>query len=153
MKKQDKLKKIAKDIIEKNIYLTLATSGDNTPWSAPLYYCIDDDYNFYYISQMDSLHTKHILENPRVSFSIFDSHDSEGQGNGIQASGKAYLLEKEKDIVEALKYYHTTFMSCKPEDFDGSKPYRLFKIISDKFYVLDPDADVDKRIEVVLKEL
>lgn len=151
MRKQDELNKIARYIIKENIYLTLATCDGETPWSAPLFYCVDDNYNFYYISQIDSIHTKHILKNPKVSFSIFDSHDPEGQGNGIQASGNAYLLEKEKDIKEALKHYHTTFISCKPEDFDGSKPYRLFKITHEKIYILDPDTEVDKRIEVFLK--
>ena len=148
MSKQSKLNQIAKDIIKNNIYLTLATTDGNLPWSAPLFYCVDDKYNFYYISQMDSLHIKHILKNPKVAFAIFDSQAPEGQGNGVQVSGKAVLIDKEDDIGEALKHYHTSFISCTPKDFDGSKPYRIFKIIPEKFYVLDPEADVDKREEV-----
>lgn len=151
MRKQEKLNKIAKDIIKNNIYLTLATT-DSGPWAAPLYYCVDDKYKFYYISQMESVHTRHILKNPNVAFAIFNSHCSEGKGNGVQASGKAYLLKKDNEIKEALKWYSTTFIECKPESFKGSAPYRLFKIIPEKFYVLDPDAPVDVRVEVILKE-
>jgi len=99
---------------------------------------------------MDSLHTRHILKNPKVAFSVFDSRAKEGQGVGVQASGKAYLLNKEKAIKEALNYYSTIFMKCVPESFATPNPYRLFKIVPDKIYVLDPEAKVDKRVEVEL---
>lgn len=147
---QEELNQIARDIVKNNIYLTLATTDGKNPWSATLFYCADDKYNFYYISRMDCFHTKHILLNPRVAFSIFDSHAPEGKGNGVQVSGKAYLLEKEKDIEEALKHYHTSFIKCDPKDFTGSKSHRLFKIVPEKFFVLDPEAEVDKRVEVRL---
>lgn len=84
---------IAKKIIEENIYMTIATSDENgIPWVAPLFYAVDDSYNFYFISQLSSLHSKHILKNPNVAFAIFDSHQKEGSGSGVQGSGKAYLL-------------------------------------------------------------
>lgn len=147
---QDELNRIARDIIKHNIYLTLATSDGRLPWSAPLFYCVDREYNFYFISQMGCVHARHILKNPQVAFSIFDSHAPEGKGNGVQASGTVSLLIKEEDIVKALRHYHTTFIKCEPKDFNGSKPYRLFKLVPDKFYVLDPKAEVDKRVEVHL---
>lgn len=134
---QEELNQIGRDTIKNNIYLSLATTNGDVPWSAPLYYCVDEQYNFYFISQMGCIHTNHIVENHKVAFSIFDSRALEGKGNGIQAQGKAYLLEDEIKIMEALKYYHTTFIECKPEDFNGSKPYRLFKISPERFFVLD----------------
>lgn len=142
------LEMIAKDIIKSNIYLTLATSDDE-PWAAPLFYAVSEDYTFYFISQMDSLHTKHILKNPNVAFAIFDSQQKEGTGNGIQGSGKAYPL-KDEELDEAFKWYHTTYVEMKKESFTGSAPYRFFKIIPEHFYVLDPDAPTDKRVEVNL---
>ena len=98
---------------------------------------------------MDSLHTKNLIKNPNVAFAIFDSHQKEGTGNGVQGSGKAYLLP-ENEIEQALKWYHTTFVELKPETFRAPNPYRFFKIIPEHFYVLDPDAKVDKRVEVFL---
>jgi len=145
---QLKLNQKAKDIIAQNIYLTLSTMGDK-PWAAPLFYCTDQEYNFYFISQPDALHSKHIIDNPHVAFAIFDSHAPEGSGNGVQASGTVTLLETETEIIEGLKYYHTTFIDCTPKDFVGDKPYRLFKLTPDEFYILDPNADVDKRVRVL----
>ena len=149
--KAAKLVEIAKDIIKNNIYLTLSTTDGKKPWATPLYYCADNKYNFYFISQMDSLHTKNILKDPKVAFAIFDSHQKEGTGNGVQASGKAYLLKKEKEIAEALRWFHTNFIEIKKEKVLGNSKYKLFKITPEHFYVLDPEAKVDKRVEVKLR--
>lgn len=145
----DNLVQFAKDIIKNNIYMTLSTTNGETPWAAPLFYAVTDNYIFYFISQMDSLHTRHILKNPEVAFAIFDSHQKEGTGNGVQASGKAYQLP-DQELPEAFKWYHTTFVKMTPESFTGIAPYRFFKIVPEKFYMLDPHAKVDKRIEVSL---
>lgn len=147
---QDELTKFAIDTIKNNIYLTLGTTDGKNPWTAPLFYAISEDFTFYFISQLDSLHTKHLLENPQVSFAIFDSHQKEGTGNGVQGSGKAYLL-KDHELEEAFKWYHTTFVEMKPETFIEPAPYRFFRIAPEHFYVLDPSAPTDKRIEVNLK--
>jgi len=39
----------------------------------------------------------------------------------------------------------------KPETFKAPAPYRFFKIIPEHFYVLDPTAPTDKRVEVILQ--
>ena len=151
---EDKFKKImnhsklAKDILQNNIYMTLATaSKTGRPWASPVYYCIDRNYNFYYISQLNSRHCRNIFNKPTVAFAIFDSHQKEGTGNGIQGIGKARLLH-DREIFKALKWYKTSFVELKPESFTGKAPYRLFKIKPAHFYILDPQAKFDKRIKV-----
>lgn len=146
---QDGLRRIAQNIISSNVYLTLATA-DREPWAAPLFYCTDDEYNFYFISQLDSLHTQHILKNPRVAFAIFDSHQKEGEGNGVQGSGQVKLLENEAEIIEALKYFQTDFIELNVEDLKSTAAYRLFKLTPEHFYIRDPDEQSDIRTEVVL---
>lgn len=145
---QQQRSQFAREIVKKNIYLTLGTA-DREPWVAPVYYCVDEKYNFYFMSQMDSLHTQHILKNPVVAFAIFDSHQKEGTGNGVQGKGKAYLV-KDEEIDEVLRWYHTTFIELTKEALVNS-PYHFFKIVPEKFYILDPDEKhVDKRVEVKL---
>lgn len=146
-----KLQQIAKEIIQSNIYLTLGTSDGEIPWTAPLFYACSNNYIFYFISQLDCLHVKHILHNPSVSFAIFDSHQKEGTGNGIQASGKAFILNN-NELDEAFTYYHTSFVSMTKKNFTGKAPYRFFKIIPENFYILDPDTQTDKRVIVNLFE-
>ena len=148
---QKQLDKKAVEILRSNIYFTLATTDGNSAWAAPLYYCMDDDFNLYFISQMESLHTVHIMKQPNVSFAVFDSHQREGEGNGVQGSGTVIVLEG-NDVVEGLKYYSTTFIKLTPETLSTPAPYRLFRLTTSSFFVLDPEAKTDKRIEVFLKK-
>ncbi|MDA1316892.1 MAG: pyridoxamine 5'-phosphate oxidase family protein [bacterium] len=148
--KQDQLDKKAAEILKSNIYFTLATTDGNVPWAAPLFYCMDEDFNFYFISQMESLHTIHIMKQPHVSYAVFDSHQREGEGNGIQGDGKVTLLEGD-EITKGLKYYKTSFIKLDVEALSAPAPYRLFKITTNHFYILDPETETDKRIEVFLK--
>ena len=131
--KQEELNKKAVEILKSNIYLTLATTDGKLPWAAPVFYCLDEDFNFYFISQMDSVHTVHILKQPKVAFAVFDSHQPEGEGNGVQGSGSVSLL-KGDGVVEGLKHYSTTFIDLKPESLAAPAPYRLFKLTTDSFF-------------------
>lgn len=145
---QEELVKLAKGIIKNNIYLTLGTA-DGNPWVAPLFYCVNDSYNFYFISQLDSLHTKQMLKNPEVAFSIFDSHAEEGKGTGIQAMGDIHMIN-EVELETEINNYHTTFIEIKSEFLKGDAPYRLFKLTPTEVFVTDPEAKVDKRVKVSL---
>ncbi len=148
--KQKDLNRIAVEILRSNIYLTLATTDGKLPWAAPVFYKMDNYFNFYFISQENSLHIQHILKIPNVAFAIFDSHQPEGEGNGVQGSGVVRLL-KGKEIIEGLKYYSTTFISLTPESLSPPAPYRLFQLKTEHFFILDPESKVDKRVEVFIK--
>lgn len=145
---QEELANLAKDIVKSNIYLTLGTA-DGEPWVAPLFYCVSESYSFYFISQLDSLHTKQMLKNPKVAFSIFDSHAEEGKGTGIQAMGNVHMIT-EDELENEINNYHTTFIKIKPEFLKGDAPYRLFKLTPSEFWVTDPEAKVDKRVKISL---
>lgn len=147
---QNQLNQKAIEIVKSNKYLSLATTDSSRPWIAPVYYCVDDEFNFYFISQPDSVHIKHLEFTNEVAFAIFDSHQEEGQGNGIQGSGKVFLLEGNQ-IEEGLKFYSTSFIEMTVESLKAPSPYRMYKLIPDKTYILDSEADVDKRVEVYLK--
>jgi len=149
--KQEELNKKAIDIINTNIYLSLSTTDGSIPWIAPLAYCVDKSFNFYFISQMDSVHITNILKQPKVAFAIFDSHQPEGSGNGVQGDGIVSLL-RDNEIIEWLKYYSTSLIDLKPELLVEPAPYRLFKLSVNNFFILDPDAKIDKRIKVFIKK-
>lgn len=123
---QEKFNELAKTILNNNIYLTLATS-DSRPWASPVFFCKDHTYNLYFISQMDSIHTKNMLNSGEAAFAIFDSHAEEGKGNGVQGYGTVKLLE-ENEIIEGLNWYKTSFIEMKPEALSSPNPYRLFKL-------------------------
>ena len=144
------LNKLARKILKENIYLSLSTCTQNRPWIAPLFYHLGAGNELYFASQPTSIHGAHIAKNPRVAFAIFDSHQREGTGVGIQASGIAKRLENRNEILEAMKYYHTDFFKVTPAKFMGKSKYRLFKITPSTFYLNDPRVKVDRKVEVVL---
>ena len=57
MKMITDLNKLAKEIIEQNQYVTLATSDNaGNPWVSPVVYAYDKDCNFYFVSIPNSKH-------------------------------------------------------------------------------------------------
>lgn len=134
---------LAKHIITSNAYLTLGTSHNNMPWVSPVCYFVDEQCNFYYASQIGSVHTKNILDNQKVAWAIFDSHAPDGEGVGVQIWGKAELV--------SARSYATAMRSCyRPSirEVLEISSYRLFKLTPSRIYVTDPDEVVDKRKSV-----
>lgn len=142
------LNNLAKKILKDNMYLSLSTCAKNTPWIAPLFYHLGPKNELYFASQPTSVHGQNIAKNPRIAFAIFDSHQKEGTGVGIQASGVAEILDARSQILEALKYYHTDFFKVTEKSFMGKSKYRLYKITPTAFYLNDPRVKTDRRVEV-----
>jgi uncharacterized protein YhbP (UPF0306 family) len=146
---QHALNQMARDILKQNRYLTLATSDGKRPWAAPVYYTHDDAWHLYFISKPSSVHIQQISKHPIVAFAIFDSHQPEGTGNGIQGVGTvSEVLEHERE--NALRWYRTSLFPLNKESIIGDAPYRLFKLSPLHLYILNPEATTDERLEVWL---
>src|SRR3989344_239935 len=53
------LNKLAREVIEKNQYVTIATSDiHGKVWISPVVYTYDKDYNFYFLSMPSAKHCK-----------------------------------------------------------------------------------------------
>ncbi len=154
---------IAKEIIEKNIYLTLATSDKKgTPWISPVAFAYDSNYNFYWCSEKKSRHSKLIKQNNRVAVVIFDSSAPEGGGNGVYIIGKAQEVQK-KEIPYAIKVVYNRKKKANPykkfrniQDFTGNAPWRMYKLLPQKFWTLKDSVKVngypvDRKTEVKMK--
>ena len=53
--------------------MTLATCADK-PWVATVYFAVDNDLNFYFVSSPKSKHCKDIEKNSKVAVNVADSH-------------------------------------------------------------------------------
>lgn len=148
----------AKSIIRDNLYMTIATSDGKRPWASPVFYAIDRDYNFYFISSLDSVHARNIAKNPQVAIAIFDSRETGDDANGLQISGAAALV----GVKDSLKALSLIIRKKRPgiKELPNIREYRirerrLFVIRPLKFYIQDNDYwkkhHVDKRVEIRLK--
>ena len=147
----------AKDIINSSLYLSLSTTFKDSPWSTPLWYSVDKDYTFYFISDKNSLHCKNINNNPKVAFCIFNSTSIPDEVFGLQIYAVCKKIEA-KEIPWALKCIFAkagsqTFKEyinnwALPSTYTKLSSYRIYKITPTKIYINDPEADDAPRIKI-----
>ncbi|OGG30653.1 hypothetical protein A2973_00095 [Candidatus Gottesmanbacteria bacterium RIFCSPLOWO2_01_FULL_49_10] len=159
----DKNVTLAQEIIDRNIYCTVATvDADGQPWSTPLFFHYDSEYALYVTSAIDSLHVQNWQVNPRISVSIFDSNTKLKSGNAVYMEAKVAEISIE-ELPGALEIFyrrtHPLIVDRQPKgvsDYSGTSPRRLFRIIPQHVYVIDSRGHpvykslVDVRVEVDL---
>ena len=155
--KQDNLAK-AKKIVEKVIYVTVATtSSDGTPWNSPVFSAYDQNYNFYWGSYRNSQHSKNIQSNGKVFLVIYDSTAPAGTGEGVYVKAQARELEDSREIIFAHNLLQTRrkIPYWKIEQVKGNAPIRLYKAVPEKVWVNDSgDVNgnyIDKLNEIEFK--
>ena len=144
---------LTKEIIEGNKFLSLATvDNDGNLWSTPLSYSYDENYNFYFTSELDSQHIINIIDNPNVSFTIFDSTRRVSDVDGLQIRGIVGEVDKENLEKVVKNYYQFVFKDPKEREeweapytyfLENNKPiYRFFQIMPTEIYKRDTDVSV-----------
>lgn len=157
--------KMTKEILKNNKFLSLATvDNEGNVWSTPLSYYADANYNFYFTSELDSKHIINIMDNPKVSFTIFDSTKRVSDIDGLQITGIVGEVEKDK-LEEVVKnYYQEVFKD--PEErklweapasyfLQNEVPiYRFFQIMPLEIYKRDTEnLDADRRLKIDIETL
>ena len=128
------LNKFAQKIIEKNQYVSIASSDvKGNPWISPVVYAYDNNWNFYFVSMPNSRHCQNIKTNKNVALAIFDSHQKWGQGVGLQIEGQAKVLNLKSSIL-ASKIYAK----------------RIYMIKPNTVYMNDPNSKLDVRVKIDL---
>ena len=156
---------MTKEIIEGNKFLSLATvDNDGNLWSTPLSYSYDENYNFYFTSELDSQHIINIMDNPSVSFTIFDSTRRVSDVDGLQIRGIVGEVEKENLEKVVKNYYQFVFKDPKERSeweapytyfLENNKPvYRFFQIMPTEIYKRDTEyLDGDRRVKIDIEKL
>ena len=147
----------AQSILSKCMYMVVGTSTkDGKPWVAPVLYVYDDNYDFYFLSAIDAVHSENITKNPLVPVAIFDSNQKIGVTEGLQLEGKAEFVG-EDEIVKAINLYcQKVFPGStlpptkryKPEEYLGASEFRFFKVTLSEAYV----TGEDRRVKINLKK-
>lgn len=140
-------KKILDEVLDENRYFCLATSDTKwNPWSSPLLYIKDEDYNFYFLSHTLSRHCKNIKENNIIAFSIFDSKQNLGIAFWIQAYGRAEPIEDVPlDIKEALFKQVSTVVTSREYIFHKIKIDEIFLPDEHRF---EKEGNIRKSIKI-----
>ena len=109
---------------------------DGKPWTSTVFYAIDNDFNFYFISEPTTRHSKAIYKNKLVSSSIADSNQVVTDKKiGVQIEGIASEVKNKNKLKIVVSMWHK-----KNPGFEDiiNLPNMIKKIIKGRFYQIKP---------------
>ena len=151
----------ARRTIQKIQYITIATvcaGVDGHPWNSPVYSAFDSDYNFFWVSDRKSQHSKNIENNSCVFLAIYDSTIPEGTGagHGVYIRAQAEEMSDPDRVSRAHQLVASRVGKTlrPPRDFLGDAPRRIYRAAPEKMWVNDVVERegflIDIRVEIDL---
>jgi hypothetical protein len=137
----------AREVIDTNRYMTIATAGaDGHPWATPVYYSPVGYTDFYWISSPDAIHSRHIAERPQVAIVIFDSRVEVGTAAGTavyMAADASEVPDADLDgaVGVAFPIRFPGVKSLRPDELRAPAPHRLYRARVTRHWILDPAGD------------
>lgn len=133
-------KKHFQELIDTVWTMTLATSGETGPWSAPVYYLFKDN-RFYFFSSPGSRHIQD-GDGCLCAASIFRVHTQIDHLEGIQMSGTIQHQKPGIRSVSASAAYARRFSITVPGTdfltfFQNAFHARLYAFLPDQVYHMD----------------
>jgi uncharacterized protein YhbP (UPF0306 family) len=121
--------------------LQIATCVNSQPWVCTVYYAFDEKMNIYWISTLDTRHSKEIGINPKVACSITFSQEpypTDGV-RGLQFEGEAKLLSGDEEIKASILYIEqlNREKSLLEDIRSGKNPHKFYSIRPIKFVLFD----------------
>jgi nitroimidazol reductase NimA-like FMN-containing flavoprotein (pyridoxamine 5'-phosphate oxidase superfamily) len=141
---------IAREILDTNRYMTLATAdGDGRPWASPVWYAHEGYTDLLWVSRPGARHSRNLAVRPELAIVIFDSTVPEGSGQAVYVEALAEELdgaEREQGIAvisRRSEAYGAERWSVA--DVTGPAPLRLYRARASAHFILDAH---DQRLTV-----
>lgn len=130
--REKSLKNIFRKFIKNNNTCVLSTCYNNNPRPTPMEYIYHNN-KFYFISE-GGVELANILRNNNVTIGIFDDYKNSNKVNGVQISGKAFIVEDSSDeYSEILKIGKNNPNKIEKSDII----LNVFKVSIEKFEILN----------------
>ena len=141
---------IAREILDTNRYMTLATAdGDGRPWASPVWYAHQGYTDLLWVSRPGARHSRNLAVRPELAIVIFDSTVPEGSGQAV------YVEALAEEVGEAGREEGIAIFSRRSEagegdrwavaDVTGPAPFRLYRAGASAHFILDAH---DQRLAV-----
>jgi uncharacterized protein YhbP (UPF0306 family) len=96
---------LAREIIDANLYMTLATADhEGRPWASPVYYAVAGYREFIWVSDPGATHSRNLAVRPELTIVIFDSTQPIDTGRGVYMTAVAEQVA-EADVDRALQVF------------------------------------------------
>lgn len=154
--------------------MTLATTGDGTPWAAALFYA-SDGLTFYFLSDPATRHCRNMARNPAVSATINEDYRDWKAIKGIQLEGRAEPVSSPEELARAVAVYAEKYPFVAPylklmmtpfpkiaaflEGFLSKVPFipsftagptQFYKVVPSKIWFTDNEKGLGHREELEL---
>jgi hypothetical protein len=141
------------ELLNRHNTITLATSRDDTPFAASLFYA-NDGLTIYFISSPKSDHSINLSRNPNVAITINKDHSEWRTIKGLQIKGKAYRVPEE-ELPKAIKAYSEKHPFVKLFFGDSGfssriEDVRFFKVIPETIRLIDNGVAFGYKVEIRL---
>lgn len=149
MKKDFNWKKYLTECLDSTTFCCIATVDPKGVWANPVYFSFDENFNLYFISQMQSRHMQNLKKDPGISVAIYKT-EQKGDVFGTYIEGEAKIILKDKEkIQEAFDIYYGR--AGKGPDVQGymNNPTWLYvKVTPNHIYYFDTRFFDEERQEV-----
>jgi hypothetical protein len=143
---------MAREIIDANLFMTLATAdAEGRPWATPVYFSPVDYRQFFWISEPGVRHSRNVAVRPEVGIVIFDSKVLPGGARAVYIDAEAVELTDDPEFERGVELYNARFSD--PEAYNlrhypaeimrPPGPFRLFRATARAHFVLDPAGHPD----------
>jgi hypothetical protein len=142
----------AREIIDANLYMVVATSDlSGQPWASPVYFAHRDYRDYFWISQPDATHSVNLRDRREVGIVIFDSTVKINTGRAVYIGGVGRELPAH-DPGEGIEIFSKRSVGhggseVGVEDVSPPAHHRLYQATAEAIYALD---EHDHRVEVNL---
>lgn len=142
----------ARQIIDANRYLTLATADDDgKPWACPVWFAHDAYAHFLWVSRPGARHSRNIAARPEIGFVVFDSSVVPGMAQALYVDAVAEEVGAD-EVESAIATYSARSQAqdigpWRTADVIGSAPHRVYRARARSCSLL---SDGDRRIAVDL---
>ncbi|MGD9302250.1 MAG: pyridoxamine 5'-phosphate oxidase family protein [Desulfobacterales bacterium] len=101
---RQELTAMARQLVDTQNTLTLATAHGDTAWAAPVYYVFVKSI-FYFLSGPDSRHITEALRNGQASAAVHAAASTWKDIKGLQMTGKIRVVKPGLEAVQVLQAY------------------------------------------------
>ncbi len=105
-------KEAIRRLLDEYSILTLATSSDEGPWAASVFFASDADLNLYFVSDERTRHARELLANEQVMVAMNDECRRWHDVKGLQIRGRGMLVADEERAA-ALRIFLAKFADIR----------------------------------------
>ena len=120
--------------------MILSTASGDQPWASTLYYASDEHFNIYWLSKLDTRHSRELAASPKAAGAIPLDADPSTPNAGLQLQGIAGYVGDPAEIETATRAYAKKFGNS--EQFvqgviSGKDEHKIYKLQPTAVVLLD----------------